>query len=167
MKVTLRQKKNKKKISYFIDYYHKGQRRFEYLGLYLIPEPKNSFEKEENKRTEEIAKTIYAKRLIQYQGTNYDVRNLLSGDRSFIIYFEVLTEKRYDSPGNYGNWTGALRHLKIFANPNLTFNDITFEWLEEFQNYLKHRAVKKMKSLCYPIQFRPITVKLEQLLKKQ
>lgn len=143
MKVTLRKKKNKKKISLFIDYYHKGQRRFEYLGLYLYPEPKNNQEAQENKRTMEIADNIYAKRVVQYQGRNYDVRNVLSGNRSFLIFFEVMTESKYGSPGNYGNWTGALRHLKIFANPNITFNDITPEWLISFQDYLKNKAEKK------------------------
>ena len=39
MKVTLRQRQKANKISLYLDYYKNGKREYEYLGLYLIPEP--------------------------------------------------------------------------------------------------------------------------------
>jgi len=40
MKVTLRQRKKGNTISLYLDYYEKGKREYEYLGLYLVPKPK-------------------------------------------------------------------------------------------------------------------------------
>ena len=40
MKVTLRERKKNNKISLYLDYYHKGKRKTEYLRLYLDPSPK-------------------------------------------------------------------------------------------------------------------------------
>jgi len=39
MKVTLRQRTKGDKVSLYLDYYHKGKREYEYLELYLFPEP--------------------------------------------------------------------------------------------------------------------------------
>ena len=39
MKVTLRQRQKGNKISLYLDYYSNGKRDYEYLNLYLIPEP--------------------------------------------------------------------------------------------------------------------------------
>ena len=142
MKITLREKKNEKKISLYIDYYHKGVRKSEYLGLYLIPNPQNVWERKENQANRAIAEQLHARRVIEFQSKEYGIRNVLAGRDNFILYFQLLTEKRIDSPGNYGNWKGALRHLKTFADPKLTFNDVTPEWLEAFKSYLVNEATK-------------------------
>ncbi|HRA73324.1 MAG TPA: site-specific integrase, partial [Flavobacterium sp.] len=39
MKVTLRQRQKGNKISLYLDYYSNGKRDYEYLNLYLLPEP--------------------------------------------------------------------------------------------------------------------------------
>ena len=51
MKVTLRQRKKNNKISLYLDYYHKGKRKTEYLRLNLTPNPKTKTEREVNKKT--------------------------------------------------------------------------------------------------------------------
>ena len=54
MNVTLRQRQKGDKISLYLDYYSNGKRQYEYLQLYLIPEPEkgklSKKEKEENKK---------------------------------------------------------------------------------------------------------------------
>lgn len=66
MKVTLRQRKKGNTISLYLDYYEKGKREYEYLGLYLVPKPKigtlTKSQKEENKKILELAEKIRAKR---------------------------------------------------------------------------------------------------------
>ena len=55
MTVTLRQRKKGDKISLYLDYYSDGKRDYEYLQLYLIPEPEKGKltkeQKEENRKT--------------------------------------------------------------------------------------------------------------------
>jgi hypothetical protein len=59
MKATLRQRIKGDKISLYIDYYGKGKRDYEYLQLYLTPEPKkgklSKEVREENRRTLALA----------------------------------------------------------------------------------------------------------------
>ena len=49
MKVTLRKRNQGGKISLYLDYYHKGKRKAEYLKLYLDPNPKSKTERDLNK----------------------------------------------------------------------------------------------------------------------
>ena len=59
MTVTLRQRKKGDKISLYLDYYSDGKRDYEYLQLYLIPEPEKGKltkeQKEENRKTMVLA----------------------------------------------------------------------------------------------------------------
>ena len=51
MKVTLRKRNQGGKISLYLDYYHKGKRKAEYLKLYLDSNPKSKTERDLNKKT--------------------------------------------------------------------------------------------------------------------
>ena len=51
MKVTLRQRNQGGKTSLYLDYYHKGKRKAEYLKLYLDPNKKGKHDRELNKKT--------------------------------------------------------------------------------------------------------------------
>ena len=123
MKVTLRQRKKNDKISLYLDYYHKGKRKTEYLRLYLTPNPKTKTEREVNKKTKQLAETICAQRQIEIQNGIYGFRDNEKMKGSFLAYIELLSEKRSGSSGNYGNWKSMLKHLKAFANPKVTFAD--------------------------------------------
>ena len=50
MKVTLRQRNQGGKTSLYLDYYHKGKRKAEYLKLYLDPNKKGKHDRELNKK---------------------------------------------------------------------------------------------------------------------
>jgi len=54
MKVTLRQRLKGDKISLYLEYYSNGKRQYEYLNLYLTPDPEKgkltNAVKEENKK---------------------------------------------------------------------------------------------------------------------
>jgi hypothetical protein len=67
MTVTLRQRKKGDKISLYLDYYSDGKRDYEYLQLYLVPEPEKGKltkeQKEENRKTLVLAEAIRSKRL--------------------------------------------------------------------------------------------------------
>ncbi|WKN29744.1 Arm DNA-binding domain-containing protein [Porifericola rhodea] len=65
MTVTLRKRNQGKKTSLYLDYYHKGNRKLEYLKLYLDPKAKTKQEKELNKQTLQLAETIRAQRQIE------------------------------------------------------------------------------------------------------
>lgn len=143
MKVTLRQREKNGQISLYLDYYHKGKRQYEYLRLYLDAKPRTPEERNQNKKTLQLAETIRAKRQIEIQNGVFGVNDLERINSSFLAYFEVLAEKRKDSDGNHGNWLSALKHLKKFPKGNVKFSEIDKQWLEEFSHYLVHKAETK------------------------
>jgi hypothetical protein len=105
MKVTLRQRNQGGQTSLYLDYYHKGKRKTEYLKLYLDPNAKTKEEKEVNKKTMQLAETIRAQRQIEIQNGVYGFRDQEKQKGSFLSYIELLALQRDDSPGNHGNWT--------------------------------------------------------------
>ena len=76
MKVTLRERKKNGKIALYLDYYNKGKRKTEYLSLYLIQNPKTKNERTVNKKTRELAETIWAQRQVEIQQGQYGFNDI-------------------------------------------------------------------------------------------
>ena len=143
MKVTLRKRNQGGKTSLYLDYYHKGKRKTEYLKLYLDPNAKTKEQKEVNKKTLQLAETIRAQRQIEIQNGVYGFRDNEKLKGSFTAYIELLTEKRKDSSGNYGNWDSMLKHLKSFIPMDITFAEVDRKFVQEFKYYLDKEAKTK------------------------
>lgn len=143
MTVTLRERTKAGQISLYLDYYHRGKRQYEYLRLYLFASPRTTVERAHNKQTRQLAETIKAKRYLEIQNGIYSFSNLALSENSFLSYFELLTEKRKDSPGNYGNWVSALRHIQAFSRADIRFSDLDRKWLEQLKEYLIKTAKTK------------------------
>jgi integrase/recombinase XerD len=152
MKVHLRQRKQTKtgSISLFLEIYKgttttpegkiKNLRDYEYLNLYLIDKPKTPIDKQSNKETLQLAKSIKAKRELEIKNGLYGFTNEFKKQTNFIEYFTALVNKK-ETKGNYGNWYSTLLHLMAFAGKNVTFADIDLQFAERFKDYLN--KVKK------------------------
>lgn len=147
MKVTLRQRQKGDKISLYLDYYSNGKRQYEYLNLYLTPDPdKGSLskaQKEENKKIIALAETIRSKRHLEIQNSTYDFHDKEKLKTYFIMYMEALAEKRKDSKGNYGNWDSTIKHLKKYCPRDIQFSQLNKQFVEGFREYLLKEAVTK------------------------
>lgn len=141
--VRLREKKltsgNK---SLFLDITWNGRRSKEYLKLYLN-NPKNSLDREINKQTMALAENIRAKRQTELQNNGWGFTSDFKQDTNLIQYFEGLVEKRKNSPGNWGNWDSALKHLKNYCSPQTTFREVNSYFVEGFKEYLQNSAKTK------------------------
>ena len=147
MKVTLRQRKKGNNISLYLDYYERGVREYEYLNLYIIPDPvKGSLtkaQKEENKKILELAESIRSQRYLEAKNNIFGFANKDKSKGSFITYFEMLKEKQIDSDGNYGTWKSVYKHLNEFSPKDISFDRVTKSWLEGFKNYLDKEVKTK------------------------
>ncbi len=154
MKVHLRQRKQTKtgSISLYLELYKgsttsqngkvKPLRDYEYLNLYLVDKPKSPIDKQHNKDTLSLAKSIKAKRELEIKNGQYGFTNEFKQSTNFIEYFQALCEKRKQSKGNYGNWNSVLKHFTIFAGHKVLFKEIDQDFCERFKDYLVHNAKK-------------------------
>jgi len=141
MKVTLRQRNQGGQTSLYLDYYHKGKRKTEYLKLYLNPNAKTKEEKEVNKKTMQLAETIRAQRQIEIQNGVYGFRDQEKQKGSFLSYVELLANQREDSPGNHGNWTSMIKHLKAFCSYDISFSEVDRQFVQDFKLFLDKKAI--------------------------
>lgn len=147
MKITLRKRLKSGKISLYLEYYANGKREYEYLKLYLTPEPESGkltfLQKEVNRKNLELAEAIKSKRHLEIQNGIYGFYDKDKLKSSFLRYVEMMAETRRDSLGNYGNWRSTVNHLKSFINTDVSFDRINKKWLEEFKDYLFREAKSK------------------------
>lgn len=143
MKVALREREKNGKIIFYLDYYSQGKRKTESLGLQLIIKPKTKAERNVNKKTRELAESIWAKRQLEIQQNHYGFKDMEKLKASFTKYVEHLTEKRLDSKGNYGNWDSMLKHLKAYIPWDSTFAEVNREFVQGFKEYLDKEVKTK------------------------
>jgi len=145
MKVTLRERLKGNSISLYLDYYHKGKRKNEFLRLYLNPEAKTKTEKDVNKKTKELAETIRAQRQVEMQNGTFGFGDIEKLKGSFTTYLIKVSEDRNTSDGNYGNWDGMIKHFKSFMPLDISFQDVDRKLVENFKDYLSQKALSKSK----------------------
>lgn len=128
--------------SLYLDIYIDGRRSYEYLKLYLVPENRRA-DKEKNRATLALAEDIKAKRMVELRNGVFGFKSMYKEDTLFYPYYRSMCEARLgeESRGNWGNWYSCLHHLMIYdGNENLTFRDITPEWVQGFKDYLEKDA---------------------------
>jgi len=141
MKVKVRYRNQGGKTSIYLDYYGDGKRKTEYLKLYLNPNAKTKADKLENAKTEELAKSICAKRQIEIQNGIHGFRDQEKQKGSFINYMDLLAKQRCDSLGNYGNWKSMIKHLKAFCKHDVSFMDVDRKFIQDFKEFLDKKAI--------------------------
>jgi len=129
-------------ISLYLDIYHNGKRKYEFLKLYLIPENSKA-DKAKNRQTMQLAEAVKAKRIVELQNGEYGFNDAYKTETNFLEYYRAMCEARHgneESLGNWGNWYSCLRHLEHFCSPQMTFKDVTPEWIKSFRDYLDKTA---------------------------
>lgn len=142
--IRLRQRRTPSGLtSLYLDIYLNGKRSYEYLKMYLVPE-RTRADKEKNRQTLLLADAIRAKRVVELRNGQYGFQNQSSINIRFFDYYRSMCEKRLgkDSKGNWGNWRSCYHHLKKYEKrENITFSEITPEWIQGFKDYLESEAV--------------------------
>lgn len=129
--------------SLYLDIYLNGERSYEYLKLYLIPE-RTRADKEKNRETLKLAEAIKSKRIVELRNGEFGFKDDYATNTLFFEYYMAMCEKRLgsESRGNWGNWYSCLHHLRIYEKrEKITFAEITPEWVQGFKDYLENRAI--------------------------
>jgi len=146
MKITLRQRKKGNKIILYLDYYDRGKRKYEYLGLYLFPQREkgtlSKVKKEENKKTLALAEKIRAKRYLESHDNPHILQQKKTLKVSFLTYYNRLMQQR-KGKGNYGAWLLGSRCLQKYCPADVTFNCLNAAFMQSFKDYLDVKACTK------------------------
>ena len=113
------------------------------MKLYLLPKPKTKLEREQNKKTLELAETIRAQRQLEMQNGEYGFRDKEKQKGSLLVYMHILADKRKDSLGNYGNWDSMIKHLEAFSSYDIPFSKVDRKYVQDFKEYLDKKARTK------------------------
>ncbi len=127
MSVKLRKKKIAGgRVSLYLDIYHKGNRKYEFLQLYLAKD------KNANRETLAIAESIAAKRQLEISFDSYGYIPKFKRSADFLEYFmKIPRAKGMNRPER-----STLKHLRIFTGGKVKISQIDEKWCENFKRYL-------------------------------
>ena len=118
-------------------------RDFEFLKLYLHPNPKTAREKKDNKEALQLAEDILALRKSEFLQGRYGFKNKSKANRPFLDYYVEKMEEKSDSVKNYGVWESAYYHLKNCVSPNFLFDEIDENFVKQVRDYFEKEARTK------------------------
>ncbi len=141
--------KSRKNSLYLVYHYGPGQKRqYEHLKLYLYDKPKNAIEKDHNKETLQLAEAIKAKRVLDSQSSSHGFVSNVKTKIGFLAFFKNLTNKKFESSGNHGNWLSTYGHLHDFLKgKDIPIDQVDDRFLESFKEYLQTCKTRKGRQL--------------------
>ena len=142
--IRLRQRKTKTGLtSLYLDIYISGQRSYEYLKLYLIPE-NNREDKRKNQETLKLAEAIKSKRVVELQNKEFGFKSPYKEDSNFYDYYMAMCKDRFkaDTMSNWGIWNSCLKHLLRYDADlkKRTWKEIDGRFVQGFKDYLENDA---------------------------
>jgi len=139
MNIQIRKKKlSSGKESIYLDIYENGERRYEFLKLYIEP-GKSAQIKNKNKETMRLVESIRAKRLLQIQQSTYGFDSKYNGRTLLVDYFNDMVEHRRETGVNYQTWRSTLKHLREFKFNEVRLIEVDDRWMERFKAFLLQR----------------------------
>lgn len=122
--------------SLYLAIYVNGQRSYEFLRLYLIP-AKTKADRDRNKETLALANSVKAQRILEIQNGTYGIRKARKDVRFYDFIENLVRTHQKGSSANRSIHHSCMNRLKDYdGRINLTFADITAEWVKGFYKYL-------------------------------
>jgi len=135
--------------SIYLDYYHEGNREYDFLKLYIVPE-KSPIDKASNDHIRSLANAIKAKRIVAIQNESHGFKNKTSKNISLCLYIQRIADEQLAKTGNrksmYHSLLSLNRHIKAYSGENITFAQIDGDYIKGFISYLqtaKNKATKE------------------------
>lgn len=134
VRIRFKEMKNGNK-SIFLDTYLNGNRQKDYLKLYLIPE-KTPLDKEQNRQTLEIVKTIQSQRIVDLQKAEHGLSNTGNKKQKMLLvdYIQYVADSK--NPQTKRSYDTLVLFIQDFA-PNTTLKQADKKFCLEFIDYLK------------------------------
>jgi len=118
----------------------RNDREYSKLDYFLYVNPKTPTQKTHNKEVEVKVEIIRAEKEKEFLNNKYGFKSDTKVRANFIDYFQKLTNDRFESKGNYGNWDSVIKHLIKYKGKNISFENIDKTFCEGFKEYLTNTA---------------------------
>lgn len=127
-------------VALYLDTCHDGKRTNEYLKLYLVPE-KTREDKQKNKETMQLAEAIRAKKVVEIQSKDFGFDVSPQNDAKFFDVMRKIIDRKDGTTKT--SWQNCLAHvLKFEPDEQITFSEITPQWVRGFRDYLDTKAMQ-------------------------
>lgn len=125
------------KQSLYLDIYMDGERKKEFLGLYLIPED-SKYAKSANKATLKIAEEVRAKRLVDVIEGRLKSTDSIGCSLNLVEWLQEQQDYYYEHGNtNYSKTIhNLIRHICCFSGDRITIGSITPGYLRNLLEYL-------------------------------
>lgn len=169
VRIRLRKLKNGNK-SIYLDVYDNGQRKYDFLKLYLIPEH-SANDAKTNKATMALAQSIKAQRIVELR-KSYDMFFTKDAQSESLVDYLRAQQQRYKSKGgdNFAqSFKSSLNHLIGYAGENIPFKRVTKPFLLGYISYLdtvKGRGGKPLSQSSKYTYFNILVISLNRAVKE-
>ncbi|WP_316778522.1 site-specific integrase [Pedobacter antarcticus] len=136
--------------------------RFETLKLYIYDDPADQWERQHNKETMILARTVCAQRQLDIQNRRFGFLSDTIRNSSFIDFFRTEARKKQQSLSD--DWAMGLRYFIAFAGHDLKFPELNDYLCEDYKVYLLSgpgisrtgRPIKRNTAVCYYAKLRHV-----------
>ena len=126
--------------SIYLDYYKDGQRQYEFLKMYLVPETAANG-KDVNDETMRRANAIKSKKVAELYDTAHGFKvNSGRSKMNLLEYVKHIAEQKKEKSGERGQCMGyiaLIHHLKQYRGDKTTFKQVDKHFCIGFLEYLK------------------------------
>jgi len=117
------------------------KKSYEFLKLYLIPE-KTKADKLKNQETLALANAIKSRKIVELQNNQHGFKNTSHKIKTNLVdYIRYLADKALAKSGikrsYYYTLNSVANHITVYANDFTTFEQVNYEFVLGFINYLK------------------------------
>lgn len=127
-------------VALYLDVCRDGKRTNEYLKLYLVPE-KTREDARKNKETMQLAEAMRAKKVVEIQSKNFGIDVVPQNDAKFFDVMRKIIDRKDGTTKT--SWQNCLAHvLKYEPDEQITFSEITPQWVRGFRDYLDTKAMQ-------------------------
>ena len=143
--------------SIYLDIYMDGERKYEFLKLYIIPECSKA-DRERNSETLKLANSIKARRILELQYQIHGFKKSKISNIKLTDYLQNLADRNTEKEVRQTTLRAVIGHLKRYTASDIPLCKVDKEYIIGFLEYLKnaqqvHSKKKKLlhcnTQVCY------------------
>ena len=126
--------------SLYLDFYKEGNREYEFLKLYIVPE-RTPIDKIANAQTLEVANAIKSQKIVELKNTSHGFS--VSSTRQKVNVVDYIKNFAAKKKGSADGYLIMSRHLEAYKGNRIMFKDVDKQFCEGFLEYLSTTENRK------------------------